>query len=116
MQDRVAVADSADRITVTQKIEMYRGYRLDLSDVMNRKDIVEIADALKHQVDIVEDVGLSPAVLKFFRAIPIAVDEAVCQDAPFVSGIPARPPARLLWVRRPIAPSHAAVLQRGSLG
>ena len=35
-------------------------------------------NALRRQVDIVEDVGLSPRVLEFFHTIPISVNELAC--------------------------------------
>jgi hypothetical protein len=56
----------------------YRGYVTHLSDIAGRKDFSEIVSALQHQVDIVENAGLSPRVLRFFRSIPIVADELSC--------------------------------------
>lgn len=40
-----------------------------------------MADALRHQVDMVEDIaGLSPSMLDFFRSIPTLVNEEACLD------------------------------------
>jgi hypothetical protein len=56
----------------------YRGYVTHLSDIAGRKDYSEIVSALQHQVDMVENAGLSPRVLRFFRSIPIVTDELSC--------------------------------------
>jgi hypothetical protein len=56
----------------------YRGYVTHLSDIAGRKDFSEIVSALQHQVDIVENAGMSPRVLRFFRSIPIVTDELSC--------------------------------------
>jgi hypothetical protein len=56
----------------------YRGYVTHLSDIAGRKDYGEIVSALQHQVDMVENAGLSPRVLRFFRSIPIVTDELSC--------------------------------------
>lgn len=62
--------------------EPYRGYVVDLSEVKNRPDLEKLVSALKHQIDIVEGVGLSDRVLKFFRTVPILVDEEACLHMP----------------------------------
>jgi hypothetical protein len=56
----------------------YRGYVVHLSDIAGRKDYSEIVSALQHQVDMVENAGLSPRVLRFFRSIPVVTDEMSC--------------------------------------
>ena len=43
--------------------DTYRGYVFDLSENSERKDVSAIADTLRHQLDVVESVGLSPKVL-----------------------------------------------------
>jgi len=58
--------------------ETYRGYYSDLSAVVDRKDFSELADGLRHQIDIVENSGLSPRVLQFFQTVPIVVDDFAC--------------------------------------
>jgi hypothetical protein len=59
--------------------ETYRGHFLDLSVLAGRQDFPKMADALRHQIDIVEGVaGLSPYVLDFFRSIPVLVSEVAC--------------------------------------
>jgi len=58
--------------------EIYRGYYSDLSAIADRKDFPELADGLRHQIDIVESSGLSSRVLKLFQTIPIVIDEFAC--------------------------------------
>jgi hypothetical protein len=58
----------------------YRGYLLELSEIEGNKNFAEITDRLRDQVDIVESVGLSPSVLKFFHSIPIVVDDLGCSS------------------------------------
>jgi hypothetical protein len=60
--------------------ETYRGYLFDLSENSNRKDNAEITDLLRKQLDVVENVGLSPKVLKFFHTVPIVASEMACTD------------------------------------
>ncbi|WP_024506682.1 hypothetical protein [Bradyrhizobium sp. ARR65] len=61
-----------------QKFETYRGYSFDLSQDAERKDSAAILDNLKRQLDMVENAGLSPRVLKFFHSIPIVASETDC--------------------------------------
>jgi hypothetical protein len=64
------------------KGETYRGHFLDLSAVAGRQDYAVMADSLRHQIDLVEDVaGLSPRTLEFFRTIPISVNDVACLAA-----------------------------------
>jgi hypothetical protein len=60
------------------KHETYRGYYSDLSAIADRKDFPELADGLRHQIDIVESSGLSSRVLQFFQTMPIAIDDFAC--------------------------------------
>jgi hypothetical protein len=60
--------------------ETYRGYIFDLSENSERKDVAAIADALRHQLDVVESVGLSPKVLQFLHTVPIVASEMTCLD------------------------------------
>jgi len=60
--------------------ETYRGYIFDLSENSDRKDKAEITDLLKKQLDVVENVGLSPKVLQFFHTVPIIASEMGCTD------------------------------------
>jgi hypothetical protein len=60
------------------KHEVYRGYYSDLSAIAGREDFPELADGLRHQIDIVENSGLGPRVLQFFHTVPIAVDDFAC--------------------------------------
>jgi hypothetical protein len=62
--------------------EEYRGYMVDLSEVANRPDFRELADALKRQIEIVESLRLSNRTLTFFRTVPILVAEQACLTAP----------------------------------
>jgi len=60
--------------------DTYRGYVFDLSENSERKDVTAIADTLRHQLDVVESVGLSPKVLQFFHSIPIVASEMACLE------------------------------------
>jgi hypothetical protein len=71
---------SAPQAAHAAEHETYRGYYIDLSDVTEQQ-ASEIEPVLRHQVDIVESVGLSPRVLKFFLSVPILVDQLACLNA-----------------------------------
>jgi hypothetical protein len=78
---RITVTDSVKPQSVNRNTDTYRGYYIDLSEIDGRQNFDAIADALRHQLDIVESVGLSPSVLKSFHTVPIVVgDEVVCLD------------------------------------
>ncbi len=64
----------------TSSYETYRGYVFDLSENSERKDVTAIADRLRHQLDVVESVGLSPRVLQFFHTVPIVASEMACLE------------------------------------
>src|SRR5262249_25094837 len=49
----------------------YRGYRVDISQVLNRNDASTIVGALQAQIDLVEDLAIQPEFKAFFRSIPI---------------------------------------------
>lgn len=73
------VSDSEKHLSTNPNGEVYRGHFLDFSEIAGRNDFPVMADALRHQIDMVEDVvGLSPHVLEFFRKIPISVNEEAC--------------------------------------
>jgi hypothetical protein len=74
--------------------ETYRGYVFDLSENSDRKDSGAIAESFRHQLDIVESVGLSPKVLEFFHSVPIIASEMACLE--LGAGIACYgPPARI---------------------
>ncbi len=75
---RVIQLDSA--AAVPPGFESYRGYIFDLSENVDRKDKAAIVDLLKRQLDVVENVGLSPKVLQFFRTVPIVASEMGCTE------------------------------------
>ncbi|MBW7971649.1 hypothetical protein [Bradyrhizobium sp. BR 10289] len=58
----------------------YRGYMFDTTEARDRKDIDKLTDNLKSQIDVVEGVGLSPRVLRFFHTVPIVASELACLD------------------------------------
>ncbi len=60
--------------------ETYHGYIFDLSQNADRKDSAALVTNLKHQLDIVDNVGLSPRVLKFLHSIPIVASETECLE------------------------------------
>jgi hypothetical protein len=60
--------------------QSYRGYAFDLSENADRKDVDALTDNVKHQLDVVESVGLSPRVLRFFHSVPMVASEMACLD------------------------------------
>ena len=60
--------------------ETYRGYVFNLSENAERKDAGAMADLLRRQLDVVENVGFSPKVLQFFHSVPIIASEMACLD------------------------------------
>ena len=74
----VSLANSAE---ASSPSDSYRDYILDLSQISGQHNYSQIANAMQQQLDIVESVGLSPRVLKFFHSIPVTVDEAACLGA-----------------------------------
>lgn len=82
---------------VPSGFETYRGYVFDLSENSDRKDGSAIADNFRHQLDVVENVGLSPKVLEFFHSVPIIASEMACLElgagiACYGNSVPARGP------------------------
>jgi hypothetical protein len=76
---RISVSDSEKHLSTNPNGEIYRGHFLDFSEIAGRQEFAVMADALRHQIDIVDGVvGLSPHVLEFFRKIPIFVNEEAC--------------------------------------
>jgi len=70
-----ALPNAAER---SRDYQSYHGYTLELSAVQDRQDVAAITTALRRQLDLVENVGLSGRVLNFFHRLPIVVDEAAC--------------------------------------
>jgi hypothetical protein len=60
--------------------EHYRGYTFDLSENAARNDVAAAAENLRRQLDVVESVGLSPRVLRFFHSVPIVASEMACLE------------------------------------
>ena len=58
----------------------YRGYVYDLSENAGRQDSAAMAEVLRHQLDVVESVGLSPLVLNYFHKVPIVANEMACVE------------------------------------
>jgi len=76
-----AISDSEKLSPLTDpNHEMYRGYYLDVSQIAGRWDFAKMVDALRGQLDTVENIGLSPRMLNFFHTVPILVDDAACLD------------------------------------
>jgi hypothetical protein len=73
-------AGNAPQPTTEADFQKYHGFMYDLSDYAGRKDVGKIEENLKHQVDIVENVGFSPKVLNFFRTIPIVGSDTDCLE------------------------------------
>jgi hypothetical protein len=78
-------ARTLDAVTVSPKgadshasRQTYRGQFLDASSVQDRRDLPAVVDGLRHQIDVVQDLKLSPRVLRFFQTVPIVVDDFAC--------------------------------------
>lgn len=56
----------------------YRGQFYDMSSIEDRTDAPELMDALRHQIDDVQNLKLSRRVLSFFQSVPIVVDDFAC--------------------------------------
>jgi hypothetical protein len=56
----------------------YRGQFYDMSSIADRTDVPELMDALRHQIDDVQNLKLSRRVLGFFQSVPIVVDDFAC--------------------------------------
>jgi len=69
-----------DPAAIPPGFETYRGYVFDLSENSDRKDSAAIAETFSRQLDVVENVGLSPKVLQFFHSVPIVASEMACLD------------------------------------
>ena len=79
---RMASNSDGDKVQQADpNLENYRGYSFVLAGVADRQDFVAVVYGLRHQIDIVESVGLSPRVLEFFRTVPIVVDELACMSS-----------------------------------
>jgi len=79
---QIAVSDSGKDQSANPKGGTYHGYFLDLSEIAGQQNYTPIANSLQHQLDIIEGVGLSPRVLKFFHSVPVVVDEFGCLQSP----------------------------------
>jgi hypothetical protein len=75
---QTASGDAAQ--AVPPGFQSYRGYIYDLSENSERKDVDKLTDNLKQQIDVVENAGLSPRVMRFFRTVPIIASEMACLD------------------------------------
>jgi hypothetical protein len=51
----------------------YRGFTVDTSAATGVADVRALAASLKHQIDIVADSGVSPAIMSFFKSQQIVV-------------------------------------------
>ena len=76
----ISVEPAGGAPTTAADFKKYHGFMYDLSDYAGRKDLAAIEDNLKHQLDMVENVGLSPRVLEFFRSIPIIATDTDCLE------------------------------------
>ncbi len=81
---RIVVSDRGE-IMVSEdqsapKGEAYHGYYFELHEYREQQNYAQIANWVKHQLDIVDSVGVSSRVRDFFRTIPIIVDEAACSN------------------------------------
>jgi hypothetical protein len=77
---QVEPSDSATAQAAPAGFKSYRGYKYDLSEYVDRKDVDALEDNLKRQLDMVENAGFSPRVLKFFREVPIIASEMTCNE------------------------------------
>jgi hypothetical protein len=70
----------APRPVTEADFEKYRGYMFNLSDFADRSDFGAISGNLRKQLDVVENVRLSPRVINFFHSVPIVASELDCLD------------------------------------
>jgi hypothetical protein len=76
---KVAISESPKPSLPDQSSETYKGHFIDFSVLAGREDFAKMTEALRHQVDIAEQVpGFIPHVRDFFRSIPISVSEVAC--------------------------------------
>ena len=57
---------------------MYRGQFYDMSSIEDRTDVPQLMDALRQQIDDVQNLKLSRRVLSFFQSVPIVIDDFAC--------------------------------------
>jgi len=77
---QVHPADDAASSAPPAGFASYNGYIYDLSQNTGRKDSEALLANLKHQLDVVDNAGFSPRVLKFFRTVPIIASETECLE------------------------------------
>ncbi|HWL20771.1 MAG TPA: hypothetical protein VNS33_13950 [Bradyrhizobium sp.] len=77
---QVNPSDGADTPSLPAGFKTYRGYMYDLSEYADRKDFDALEDNVKRQLDMVENAGLSPRVMKFLRTVPIVASEMTCNE------------------------------------
>jgi hypothetical protein len=77
---QVEPSESAAASPAKTGFESYRGYAYDLSEYSDRKDGGALEDNLRRQLDIVENAGFSPRVMKFFHSVPIIASEMTCLE------------------------------------
>jgi hypothetical protein len=76
----VEPSDSTAAPALPAGFKTYRGYMYDLSEYADRKDYSALEDNLAHQLDMVENAGFSPRVMKFFHSVPIIASEMTCNE------------------------------------
>jgi hypothetical protein len=77
---QVNPSDNAAASSAPAGFDTYRGYLYDLSEYAGRKDFDALEDNLKRQIDIVENAGFSPRVLKFLHSVPLIATEMTCNE------------------------------------
>src|SRR5258708_2675701 len=82
VRTEIAISGEGKAVGTDAHEQSYRGYYLDLSKFADRHDFAVLSGELRHQLDIVDSVGLSPQALKFFHTIPIVADETACLEKP----------------------------------
>src|SRR5262249_10837403 len=71
---------SAAAATTEADFQKYHGFMYDLSEYAGRKDLALMEENLKKQLDVVENSGLSPRALDFFRTVPIIASDSDCNE------------------------------------
>jgi hypothetical protein len=77
---QVEPSNSAAASPASAAFENYHGFTYDLSEYRDRKDFVALEDNLKRQLDMVDNAGFSPRVMKFFHSVPIVASETTCNE------------------------------------
>ena len=84
----------------------HHGFSIDTSQIAGTENLDTVMAALKRQIEIVETVGLTDEVLKFFRSVPIVM----LANSPGTPGLYSRKNKRVSLKSRDLAPNKPILL------